>query len=527
MLTDRLALRRTAAALGVCAVLALSACSGGGGGAADEAAPDITYQFVGPPLSGLNPAATGGTTSAYAYAVPAYSTLLSQRVTGEIVGDLATEWGYPEGDNLRFDVTLRDDANFAGGDPVDAEAVKRSLEYVRDGGFYLSPRFSAFESIEVTGEHSLSIHLSSPVPNLPFVLTASGGAGFIIDPAALDDPDSLENGTAGSGPYVYDPDRSVIDSTYVFERNDEYYSPDAVKADSLTVQVITEPNAAISALQAGQVDVIQGGPTTAPAAESSGLDIFTAGGSVNGLSLLDRGGEVVPALGDVRVRQAINYAIDRESITEGILPGGYGVPSEQLVAEGQPGYDPELVGRYGADLDEAKRLMREAGYGDGFAFDVLCSETVNNCQAAEAVTADLAKIGIDATIVPVGVSTGAFDEKVASGEYPAAMQRMRTVMTEFGPQILPDDGGSSNPFRSEDAEVTRLWEAATAETDPDAQAELYRQVSARVVDLAWFAPLYVQSSVYFANPDLKGFHISDENSLYSPFDVEGEYTWTK
>ncbi|WP_166999418.1 ABC transporter substrate-binding protein [Paramicrobacterium fandaimingii] len=518
--------RGLALIIAVATAIGLSGC----GSDSDAAAPGtagITFQFAGPPLSGLNPAATGGTTSAYAYAVPAYSTILSQRVTGEIVGDLATDWGYPEGDNLRFDITLRDDATFTDDTSVDAEAVKKSLEYVRDGNFYLSSRFAAFGNIEVTGDYSLSIHLSEPVANLPFVLTASGGAGFIIDPDAIDDPDSLENATAGSGPYVYSAEKSVIDTTYVYEKNPDYYNPDAVKAESLTVQVMNESSTVLAALQTGQIDVAQGSALTADAATSSGFDVYQVGGSVQGVGLIDRGGEVVPALGNVKVRQAINMALDREAITESMLPGGFGVPTEQILAEGQPGYDPSLVGFYDYDVDAARDLLEEAGYGDGFEMTLICAKTVGTCKSAEAVAGDLSEIGITVHLETVAVSTAAFDEKVASKEFPAAMQRMRTVASEFEPLIIPDVGGSANPFQSSDDEISRLWQEATDEIDPEAQAAIYRDLSALVVEEAWFAPLYVQSNIYYASPDISGFNVTDENALYSPIDVEGEYTWSK
>jgi len=506
--------------------LGLAGCSGAAEPTTD-ASPELTYQFVGPPLAGLNPTMTGGTNSAAMFNVPAYSTLLYALPDGSIVGDLATEWGYPEGDNLTFDITLRDDAEFADGGAVDAEAVKNSLEYTRDAGGYLSNRFANFASIDVVDDFQLRITLSAPVADLPFVLTQAGGAGFIIGPDGIADPDSLDNGTFGSGPYVYVPDESIIDTTYVFERNPDYYNADAVKADKLTVQVITDANTAVSALQTGQVDVVSGSAATAPSAESAGMDVVTVGGSVTGMGILDREGAVVPALGDVRVRQAINLAINREAMTEALLPGGFGTPTEQILAEGQPGYDADLVGKYAYDLDEAQKLLDEAGYGDGFAFDLLCSETTGNCPSAEAIAGDLEKVGITVSVEKVGVSTSAFDEKVASGEYGAAMQRMRTIVSEFAPLLLPNAGGSSNPFQSEDAEISELWTSAVAETDDEARTALWEDLSDRVVDLAWFAPLYVNKAVYFVNPELKGFEVTNENWIYNPFDVTGEHSWTR
>src|SRR5690606_30610219 len=86
-------------ATALAAMLVVTGCSGDTG-PGDDGTVELAYQFVGPPLAGMNPSKTGGTNSSAMFNVPAYSSLLFQRADGSIVGDLATEWGYPEGDNL-------------------------------------------------------------------------------------------------------------------------------------------------------------------------------------------------------------------------------------------------------------------------------------------------------------------------------------------------------------------------------------------------------------------------------------------
>src|SRR5690606_30993418 len=132
------------------AAVALAGCSTAPtpGGESDGRTPSLTVQFVGPPLFGMNPAKTGGGTSIL-YASAAYDPLIFLEPDGTHSPDLATEWEYVEEDNMALELTIREGVEFSDGEALDAEAVKQSLEYTRDGGFYPSVQLAAFESIEV------------------------------------------------------------------------------------------------------------------------------------------------------------------------------------------------------------------------------------------------------------------------------------------------------------------------------------------------------------------------------------------
>src|SRR5690606_8096521 len=132
---------------------------------------------------------------------------------GTPAGALATEWAYVGEDNTGLELTIREGVVFSDGEKLDAEAVKKSLEYTRDGGFYPSVQLAAFEDIEVTGDYTLSISFSKPVPNALNILSQNG-VGYIISPAALENPDSLDTETYGAGAYVLNTAETVVGSTY-------------------------------------------------------------------------------------------------------------------------------------------------------------------------------------------------------------------------------------------------------------------------------------------------------------------------
>ncbi len=102
-----------------------------------------------------------------------------------------------------------------------------------------------------------------------------------------------------------------------------------------------------------------------------------------GMYIADVDGTVVPAFKDLRVRQALNYAIDREAITKSVY-GDFGIPTDQYVPEGIGGYLPELEDVYPYDPEKAKELLAEAGYPDGFSFTMLGQPGIDSGSPARA-----------------------------------------------------------------------------------------------------------------------------------------------
>jgi peptide/nickel transport system substrate-binding protein len=137
-----------------------------------------------------------------------------------------------------------------------------------------------------------------------------------------------------------------------------YYHHAAIRFSKVVVRVIPSPASMLEAMTTGQVDVAQGTTSTADAAAAfAGIDVLYASQAVGGLWFLDRSGTLSPPIADVRVRRALNYAIDRRAITESLI-GRYGEPTSEVITT--DGFDPEFQDYYEYDPARARALLAEA-----------------------------------------------------------------------------------------------------------------------------------------------------------------------
>lgn len=299
----------------------------------------------------------------------AYGGLFHHRADGKIVPEIATSSRYVRtgtGRNKGFEFTLRRNVRFSDGTPFTAQTVvswmdhfsKNSVSY----GRYLgpNPRFKA------VGRYKVRLLLTTPVPSLDKVLSDNGSNvwGCVPSPRALADPGSLSTRTAGAGPYMLDPSQTVKGDHYTFVPNPYYYDKKAIKFSSVYIKVISNASTMLQALQSGQLDVAQGDLTTAAAAESSRLGVAR---SLSQLTTLSLNPSVNPVLKDVRVRQALNYAIDRKSVARGLL-GEYAKPTSVILSADAT---PALENYYPYNPARARSLLAAAGYSNGFDFKIL------------------------------------------------------------------------------------------------------------------------------------------------------------
>src|SRR5262249_15163717 len=145
------------------------------------------------------------------------------------------------------------------------------------------------------------------------------GYGAVGCPKAVANPSSLAAQTCGAGQYVSVPSKTVLGDHYVFTPNPDYYDPAAIKFSEVDMKIISQPSTMLAAIRAGQLDVAYGDITTANAAKKAGLTVLHEANGWDGLNIVDRSGTTSKPIADVRVRQALNYALDREAITKGLL----------------------------------------------------------------------------------------------------------------------------------------------------------------------------------------------------------------
>lgn len=375
--------------------LALAACGGAGKGSADQGSAGpatVTIALSSPPNS-LDPAqsATGLFLN---FVDPAYASLLTRDAAGKLAAGLADKWGYVGTGNTKFSLTLRAGVKFADGTPITATDVVESFKYFAKGS---GGNAAYFRELTYATPDASTVEVTSakPNPDLGALFTAEFLGGAIISPAGLKDPAKLAAATFGAGPYVYRPEQSVSGDHYVYEPNKNFYDQSAVRFQKITIRVIPNPNSQVQALKSGQIDFMAGTPDVAPTISGDGkLTMIKKPTTWAGLFLLDRDGTVVKGLGDVRVRQALNFAIDRAAITKAVY-GDFGAPLDQPAMPGYDGYSEPAAKAYPYDPAKAKQLLAEAGYASGLTIPVnYGSFDPSTTKMVQAVQGQLAQVGV-------------------------------------------------------------------------------------------------------------------------------------
>lgn len=484
-------------AAGTVAAVALAGCTGTTA-ASGEKDTTLTIAINTPPIT-LDPAraALGASLN---FIVPAYASLLDRSVDGEIIAGLADEWGYVGDDNTRFDLSLRDGVEWADGTPITAEDVVASIEYFKTqagpNAQYLAPL-----TLSAVDENTVEVTSPTPNPVIPDLFTPDALGGAIISPAGLTEPEALGEATFGAGPYVLDGEQTISGDTYVYTPNANYWDQGGIKYESITIRVIANANSAVQALQSGQIDFVQSNAEGAAAvANDASIAVLSAPSIWSGFYLLDRDGKIVPALADVRVRQALNFAIDRTAITQAVY-GEFATPNEQPTAPGFDGYDKSLEGTYAYDPDHARDLLAEAGFGDGFTIPVNYGAfDPDTTKLVQAVQAQLAEVGVTLEL-KAAQNFGEWVDDLVSGKYPVTILSPGAAgATYYSAQAAFLPGGLLNIFQAEDPDLTAAYNELVVASVED-RGEAAQAVTRVATEHALALPVSAVSTIVLYNSD--------------------------
>lgn len=511
--TRRRLTRLSAAAVAV--LLTVTACTSSksttAGGSADSggAAVPAALTFGTPSLPPTMNPATGDPAYGMVYQW-AYDPLLVMNGDGTYRAGLAVKWGYVGEGNQTYELTLREGVKFSDGTALDAAAVKTYLDYERaQTTGSMAGLLVNVASIDVTGPLTVRLNLSKADPGMTFYFAQAFGAGNIASPTAVANPASLDTTTAGAGPYMLDPAQSVTGDHYVYVQNPNYWDKSRQHWTTVTIRSITNPSSMVQAMQAGQVQLALGDATTLQAAASAGLDVTAPPQALTGLNLADRDGQLVPALGDVRVRQALNMAVDRKTLAKALY-GDENLALSQYALEGQPGYDPKLDDAYPLDVDKAKQLLADAGYPDGFTIPVLSTPIFSFDKLMQAIGGQLQAIGVTLEVTSKATPADYFTSML-SGENPTAaigygLANMNTLYAGF---VNPQ--GPFNWFHIVDPELDALYQQYNV-ADEAAGAALEKQINARLVDQAWTIPIVGAPLSYYTAKGITGMDATSANA---------------
>jgi peptide/nickel transport system substrate-binding protein len=500
---------KTMAATFAVAALALAGCAATEESSSEEPTSVVIGQFLAPATFDVTQAEWGNR-ALYYQAV--YDTLLYGESDGSITGNLATEFTYSE-DNKELTLVLRDDVEFTDGTPLTAEVVVENLERFKNGGGAFSTDLANVDTFEAPDATTVVLTLSAPDPALLAYLSRE--AGLIAAPATFDAEDADTN-PIGSGPYILDQSATTSGTSYVFTKNPDYWNPDGQHWDTVTMNVLADPTAGINAVQAGEVDtMVLTDNNNLDQVEAAGYTISASELNFQGLLLLDRGGEMDPAMGDVRVRQAINYALDREGLLEALQVGN-GTVTTQVFNKASAAYDPELDSFYTYDPEKARELLADAGYADGLDLQ-MSSTAVLGAAQFPLIGQQLADVGITVEWVDTPVENYITD--ITAPKYPAVPMQLETNADWQMIQFMISRTAPFNPFGFGD-ETTDALIAEIQNGDQATQEEKAAELNAYIVEQGWFAPYYRVSAGYAFNPETTDVTINATNIVPSIFDIK-------
>jgi peptide/nickel transport system substrate-binding protein len=426
---------------------------------------------------------------------------------------LAKDYEITEGGKV-WTFTLREGVKFHDGSPFDADAVKFNFDrfldekapqyYPKAKGFIVG--FASWiDKVEALDKYKIRVTLKKP----NYEWFQSGlqpyGVFLIISPAAIKKygNDQIALHPTGTGKFKFVEREQGVKT--VLERNDDYWG-DKAKLDKIVVRVLADPTTRVNALLANEVNFI----TTPPWDEIEGLknagyQLLTNENvpSIWYVSINTRH----PILKDKRVRQALNYALNREELAKAVFQGT-ATPAWGILSRGTPAFDPNFRA-YEYNPDKAKKLLAEAGYPNGFDITYQIPQYGSGELWEQWLQRDLKKIGVNATIQKfewisyMHEWTQGLKETVGINEMGWGESIPSWVARQTRCDVAPPNGTNVGWYCNK--EVDALYDKAIAESDPSKAVEYYRKAQEIISDDAAFIPVVNDEQPVFISPKVHGF----------------------
>ena len=404
--------------------------------------------------------------------------LMKPTPDGDLTPAIAERYEVSE-DRMTYTFHLREGVQFHNGETVTAEDVVYSIQRcaaATETGIVQVEAFSVIEDLKAVDERTVSITISEPSNEFISYMTTA------VLPA---DYDKQDTDPVGTGPFKF-VSRTAQDSV-VLEKFNEYWGTPA-QLDKVTLKIMENTDSLMMSLQSGAIDLCAHLTSTQVAQLEK--DFNVAEGTMNLVQAMYLNNAVAP-FDDVRVRQALCYAVDKQEIID-LAFDGYGSPigSSMYPAFGKY-FDDSLTNYYTKDVEKAKALLAEAGYPDGFDMTITVPSNYKpHMDTAEVLVQQLAQIGVNATIEPIeweswvsDVYAGRQFQSTVVG-VDASTMTARALLERF-----TSDYGK-NFINYNNAEYDALFQQTLTAYDDAEQTAIYKQMLANLTENA--ANVYIQ-----------------------------------
>ncbi|WP_271437390.1 ABC transporter substrate-binding protein [Lentibacter algarum] len=383
---------------------------------------------------------------------------------GSIIPGLAQSWVISD-DGLTYTFKLAEGVTFHDGTTMDAEDVKFSLDRARaeDSANAQKALFASIADVEAVDASTVKITLSAPNGSLLFNL--AWGDAVIVAPESIE---NIKQAPVGTGAFKFA--NWVQGDNITLEKNADYWGTPA-KLDKVTFKFISDPTAAFAAVMAEDVDVFAGYPAPENVPQFEADPRFQViVGNTEGETILSTNNKM-PPFDNVKVREAMAHAIDRQAIIDGAM-FGLGTPIGTHFAPHNPGYV-DLTADSAYDPEKAKALLAEAGFAEGFTTTLKLPPPSYARRGGEIIAAQLREVGIQTEIT--NLEWAQWLEEVFKGKDYGLTIVSHTEPMDIGIYARPD-----YYFQYDDADFQAMNTALEAEADPAKRSALLEQMQRKI-----------------------------------------------
>ncbi len=416
----------------------------------------------------------------------------------EVVPDLAESWKQPS--TTEWVIKIKEGVLFHDGSEMTSADVKASLDRSKEMP-KVQQVLSEIESIDIVDTYSVKVTTKSAFA--PFLYTLVHAGTSILPKAYLESGDEFAS-PIGSGPYSFV--EWVSGDQVVVAKNDNYFDADNIgQSSKITFKVIPEGTSRTIALETGEVDVVAEVPTTDmnKVTDHSDLTLFEKPSTRT--DFFEMNTEKAP-FDNILVRQAMNYAIDKEAVLIVSIEGA-GIQAESVLAPSFLGYK---AGPYSFDPAKAKALLAEAGYADGFDMAITTSGD-DRKRIAEVIQASLMEVGINASIEML--EWGTFIDTAIKGGHQSLVLGWTSNPdpdATLTPRFFSGNIDGMNFSRLNDPKIDQLLKDGREELDLAKREKIYNEFHRYAMEQGQFVPLFVKNIVVGANSSLKGVELSPQ-----------------
>jgi peptide/nickel transport system substrate-binding protein len=431
----------------------------------------------------------------------------------EVVPQLAAELPEFSDDATTVTIPIREGITFNDGTPLDAEAVKTSLDRHREiEGSGRASELAPITAVEVVDPMTVQISLSEPVA--PLTATLADRAGMILSPTKLEElGENFSDDPVCVGPFRFV--ERVSGNRIVLEKSDEYYDADEVSLDKITFSIITEGPVRVANLRSGDVDMAERLPTTnlEQVESDASLQLFEATSigyqgitvNVGNVAGVDQPFEPRDApLADPLVREAFELSLDRDLINEVVYNGRY-VPGCSPISPSSPFAQEDLTCPE-RDLERARQLLDEAGVATPVKVELMVTNDTEAVRLGEIVQSMAGEAGFDVSVAPTEFASS-LDEATAGN--------FELYQVGWSGRIDPDGNihtfhhsdGTLNYSGASDEQIDELLQRGRAVTDDAERREIYAQVVDAVRERRNIIYLYHEKLFTGAKKAVSGFEV--------------------